>query len=100
MAFNRDYFNLIGPGAGRGPRQWTYISTDLIATVDDADYFIDVAGEVRAGDRIHVVRVATGTVDNPTTVTTVTDLVVLTAVGPKDGGTVTVTTFPNALSLT
>ena len=99
MAFDRDYFNQIGPSGGRGPRLWTYISTDAAATVDDADYFIEVADEVRCGDVILAVDPATGTVDNPTTATTVSWYVVITAVGKKDGGTVTVTTFDTALAL-
>lgn len=99
MAFDRNYFNLVGPSGGRGPRIWTYISTDAAATVDDADYFIDVADEVRCGDLIWVVDPGTGTVDNPTTATTVNMFVVLTAVGKKDGGTVTVTTFDTAMAL-
>ena len=99
MAFDRDYFNLVGPSGGRGPRLWTYIEDNTIGNIDADDYFLEVADEVRAGDVILVIDIATGTIDNPTTNTSVTWLVVVTAVGKKDGGTATVTTFANALSL-
>jgi|TARA_R100000501_G_C2586241_1_gene87744 hypothetical protein len=71
-------------------------SVDAITDVDDDDYFLEVADEVRAGDGIHVCCVATGTRDNPTTNTSVSDVIVVEAVGAKDGGTATVTTFDTA----
>jgi len=102
MSFERENFNLIGPGAGHGSKHWSYITlnaTDAIAVIDNADFFLEVNNEVRAGDMIYVVCVATGTVLNPTTITSLTHLVVITAVGPQDTGTETVTTFANALAI-
>lgn len=60
MAFSIDGLYQIGPG-GNAPRLWSYTTTDAIATVIAADYFLDVIGQLQVNDVLMVVSSTGGT---------------------------------------
>lgn len=78
MAFSIDGLYQIGPG-GNGPRLWAYNSTDAIATVIAADYFLPVIDQLQINDVLMVVSSTGGT-----------PAVTFTYVNANDGSTIDV----------
>lgn len=60
MAFSLDGFYQIGP-CGNGPRMWIYNTTDAVATVIAADYFLPAINELQVNDVILMVTSTGGT---------------------------------------
>jgi hypothetical protein len=58
MAFDKTGFQPIGgqAKAGNAPQMWSYVApgTDVIADIDGAGYFDDVADLLKVGDLIYV----------------------------------------------
>ena len=77
MALTRAQMSLVASG-GAG-KVWSYFSTDAVATIQAANYFLPMFSDLVPGDLIHVRAVVGGTevhfdasvlVSNSTTVTT------------------------------
>lgn len=78
MAFSRAGFYQVGPG-GNSPRLWMYSTTDAIATVIAADYFLEAINELQVNDVIIAVTSTGGT-----------PAVTFTYVNENDGATIDV----------
>lgn len=75
MAFALTNLRPIGntAGGGKAPTEWSYKTTDSLATCDTAAYFNDASSILNIGDRIHV-----SVVDDVDTTTAITDFGTLT----------------------
>ena len=78
MAYSIDGLYQVGPG-GNAPRLWMYSTTDPIATVIAADYFLEAITELQVND---VVMAVTSTGGTPA--------VTITYVNANDGATIDV----------
>lgn len=78
MAFARAGFYQVGPG-GNNPRLWMYSTTDAIATVIAADYFLEAINELQVNDVLIAVTSTGGT-----------PAVTFTYVNANDGATIDV----------
>lgn len=61
MAFSRSGLSRIGSSAGDAPTIYSYTTTDTIATVNTADYFLDAINEIEVNDVIFVASSTGGT---------------------------------------